>query len=107
MKTARVGPNAFSIDFETEEELREEHRTNLSQHGLRLPVPERPALFSPAEVTLRGATSWVLLAVALNYWTSFRTACWAWLDCCKAAMPVDCNTLYWVMLATVLPMSAF
>ena len=54
MKTARVGPNAFSIDFETEEELREEHRTNLSQHGLRLPVPERPALFSPAEVTLRG-----------------------------------------------------
>jgi hypothetical protein len=56
VKAARVGPNAFTIEFETETELREEHRTNLSQGGLRLPVPDRPALFTPAEVTLRGPT---------------------------------------------------
>ena len=54
-----------------------------------------------------GATSCITFHFACNYWTSFNTACWAWLDCCRAAMPVDCNTLYWVMLATVLPMSAF
>lgn len=54
MKAARAGPNAFTIEFESEEELREEHRTNLSQRGLRLPVGERPALFTAADVTLRG-----------------------------------------------------
>ena len=54
MKAARTGPGAFTVDFESEEELREEHRTNLSQGGLRLPVTDRPALFSAAHVTLRG-----------------------------------------------------
>ena len=41
------------------------------------------------------------------YWSSFSTACCAWLACCNAAIPVDCSTLYWVIFATVLPMSAF
>lgn len=54
MKAARTGPNAFTLEFESEDELREEHRANLSQGGLRLPVADRPALFSPAELTLRG-----------------------------------------------------
>jgi len=54
-----------------------------------------------------GSTSCITFHFALSYWTSFKTACWAWLDCCRAAMPVDCSTLYCVMLATVLPMSAF
>lgn len=54
MKAARTGPNAFTVEFEGEEELREEHRTSLSQGGLRLPLADRPALFSAAEVTLRG-----------------------------------------------------
>ena len=45
VKAARTGPNAFTLEFENEEELRAEHRTNLAQRGLRLPVPERPALF--------------------------------------------------------------
>ena len=54
MKAARTGPNAFTLEFESEAELREEHRANLSQGGLRLPVADRPALFSPAELTLRG-----------------------------------------------------
>ena len=55
----------------------------------------------------RGATSPVALFAGLTYWTSFNTACWAWLACCRAAIPVDSRTLYWVMLATVVPMSAF
>lgn len=42
-----------------------------------------------------------------NYCSSFRTACCAWLDCDSAAMPVCCRTLYCVIVATVLPMSAF
>ena len=54
MKVARTGPNAFTVEFDAEDELREEYRRNLSQGGLRLPVADRPALFSPAEVTLRG-----------------------------------------------------
>ena len=54
VKAARTGPNTFTVEFDGEEELREEHRTNLSQGGLRLPVADRPALFSPVEVTLRG-----------------------------------------------------
>lgn len=54
MKAERTGPNAFTVAFDGEDELREEHRTNLSKGGLRLPVAERPALFSVAEVTLRG-----------------------------------------------------
>ena len=54
MKAARTGPNAFTLEFESEDELREEHGANLSKGGLRLPVPDRPALFSPAEVRLRG-----------------------------------------------------
>ena len=54
MKAARTGPNAFTLEFESEAELREEHRANLSQGGLRLPVADRPPLFSPAELTLRG-----------------------------------------------------
>jgi hypothetical protein len=56
VKASRTGPNAFTLEFESEEELREEHRANLSQRGLRLLITaaDRPALFSPAEVTLRG-----------------------------------------------------
>lgn len=50
----RTGPNAFTLEFESEDELREEHRSNLSKGGLRLPVADRPALFSSAELTLRG-----------------------------------------------------
>ena len=60
-----------------------------------------------AEVEPCGATSRVALLAGLTYWTSFNTACWAWFACCRAAIPVDSRTLYWVMLATVVPMSAF
>jgi hypothetical protein len=54
VKAARTGPQAFLLEFESEEELREEHRTNFSNGGLRLPIAEKPALFSTVEITLRG-----------------------------------------------------
>ena len=40
--------------FESEEELREEHRVNLSNGGLRVPAAEPLAPFTKVEVTLRG-----------------------------------------------------
>lgn len=41
-------------NFETEEELREEHRVNLSNGGLRVPTTERAPLHTPVQVVLRG-----------------------------------------------------
>lgn len=40
--------------FETEEELREEHRVNLANGGLRVPAAEAVPLHTKVEVTLRG-----------------------------------------------------
>lgn len=40
--------------FETEDELREEHRVNLANGGLRIPTEERIAPHTPLEITLRG-----------------------------------------------------
>jgi hypothetical protein len=40
--------------FASEEELREEHRVNLSQGALRLPTDEKIALYTKLTVTLRG-----------------------------------------------------
>jgi hypothetical protein len=54
MKVVWTGSAAFTVEFESEQELREEHRTNLSMGGLRLPVDEKPALFSAVAVSLRG-----------------------------------------------------
>jgi len=54
MKAARTGPGRYLVEFETEEELREEHQTSLAHGGLRLPAVEKPALFSKVEVVLRG-----------------------------------------------------
>lgn len=50
----QTGPQAFSIAFETEEELRQEHRANLSVGGVRLPTTETLPLHSSVVVTLRG-----------------------------------------------------
>ena len=54
MKGTRTGPRAFTVEFESEEELREEHRTNLAMRGLRLPTDDKPPLFSPVDVVLKG-----------------------------------------------------
>jgi hypothetical protein len=54
MRATRTGPRAFTVEFESEEDLREEYRANLAMGGLRLPTSERPALFSPVAVALKG-----------------------------------------------------
>ncbi|HQR46318.1 MAG TPA: hypothetical protein PLB02_05070 [Thermoanaerobaculia bacterium] len=54
MRAARTEAGKYLLEFESEEELRAEHRTGLAHGGLRLPVAEKPPLFSKVEVLLRG-----------------------------------------------------
>jgi hypothetical protein len=54
MQVTRTSPDAFTVAFESEEELREEHRANLSLGGFLLPTADRPPLHALLEVTLRG-----------------------------------------------------
>ena len=54
MIVTRTGTNAFSAEFESEEELREEHRVNLSAGGLRLPTDEQAAPHTALTVALQG-----------------------------------------------------
>ncbi|MBK9090985.1 MAG: hypothetical protein IPL90_18880 [Holophagales bacterium] len=53
MKIVRTGPLAFTVAFESEEELAAEARTNLSAGGLRLPTAEKLAIFSRLSLVLR------------------------------------------------------
>ena len=52
MRTVRTGPLAFTVEFESEEELAAEERTNLSAGGLRLPTVEKLAIFSRLSLVL-------------------------------------------------------
>lgn len=54
MKVQRTAEAVFVAEFESEEELREEHRLNLSQGALRLVTAEKVALHVTLLVTLRG-----------------------------------------------------
>jgi len=54
MKVERTAAAAFTASFESEEELRAEHRTNLSFGALRLGTAEKIATDTPLLVTLRG-----------------------------------------------------
>jgi hypothetical protein len=54
MNVTRTASAAFTVQFENEDELREEHRANLSMGGLRLPTTEAVALNATLLVTLRG-----------------------------------------------------
>lgn len=54
MKVTRTTSAAFTAEFESEEELREEHRTNLSFGALRLPTEEKAPPDALLLVTLRG-----------------------------------------------------
>lgn len=54
MRVTRTASAAFTAELESEEELREEHRLNLSQGGLRLVTTESVALHATLLVTLRG-----------------------------------------------------
>ncbi|MFZ2490786.1 MAG: hypothetical protein WA208_04800 [Thermoanaerobaculia bacterium] len=54
MKVQRPASDAFTAEFESEQELRDEHRTNLSFGALRLPTRESAASDQLLRVTLRG-----------------------------------------------------
>lgn len=54
MRITRTASAAFTAEFESEDELREEYRTNLSQGGLRMPTGETAAMHTTLLVTLRG-----------------------------------------------------
>jgi hypothetical protein len=54
MKVERTSDAAFTAEFENEQELREEHRLNLSQGALRLPTSETVPLHATLLITLRG-----------------------------------------------------
>ena len=53
MRTVRTGPQAFTVEFESEEELAAEAQANLSAGGLRLPTKEQPAIFSRLSLLVR------------------------------------------------------
>ena len=54
MIVSRTDAAAFTAEFESEEELREEQRTNLSVGGLQLRTAEKVAPQSALTITLRG-----------------------------------------------------
>jgi hypothetical protein len=54
MNVQRTAAAAFNIEFENEQELRDEHRANLSFGALRLLTTESVALNTALMVTLRG-----------------------------------------------------
>lgn len=54
MKVQRTGPTAFTAEFESEAEVREEHRVNLSFGALSLPTEESAAADAVVALTLRG-----------------------------------------------------
>jgi hypothetical protein len=54
MIVTRTGVAAFTVEFESEEELREEQRTNLSVGGLRLITSETVAPQTAVTIALRG-----------------------------------------------------
>src|SRR5712691_3038592 len=54
MIVTRTANAAFTAEFETEQELRDEHRSNLSVGGLRLPTAETIPPNTVLIVTLRG-----------------------------------------------------
>jgi hypothetical protein len=54
MNVTRTSSAAFTVEFESEDELRDEHRVNLSMGGLRLATAETVALDAVLLVTLRG-----------------------------------------------------
>jgi PilZ domain len=54
MRVIRTAPGAFTVEFESEDEVREEHRANLSMGGLRLVTTETAPMNSMVQVTLKG-----------------------------------------------------
>src|SRR5262245_8287440 len=55
MKVSKTAPNAFTLEFETQDELRAEYQSNLASGGLRLETTEKLANFAALALTLRCA----------------------------------------------------
>ena len=64
MRVERTASAAFTAEFESEAELREEHRTNLAMGALRLPTSEAVALNALLLVTLRGPSGAAIVVKA-------------------------------------------
>ncbi|MHB0969082.1 MAG: hypothetical protein ACYC7A_14420 [Thermoanaerobaculia bacterium] len=54
MNVTRKAPNEFVLEFDDEQEVREEHRINLAHGALRLPTAEVVPLYTTLAITLRG-----------------------------------------------------
>ncbi len=54
MRVERTGDGSFTAVLESEQELRDEHRQNLSHGALRLVTSEAVPLYAVVDVTLRG-----------------------------------------------------
>ena len=54
MNVSRTAAAAFTVEFQSEQELMDEHRANLAHGGLRLPTSETVAPQTMLLVTLRG-----------------------------------------------------
>lgn len=54
MRVERLADTVFAVQFESEAELREEHRLNLSQGALRLATEATVPLYATLRITLRG-----------------------------------------------------
>lgn len=54
MNVARTDTAAFTLEFESEQEVRNEHLANLAHGALRLPTTETVALYTRMMITLRG-----------------------------------------------------
>lgn len=54
MRVERIGDGAFIATFESEEEVRDEHRVNLTHGALRLPTSEKLPLHTKLRVNLQG-----------------------------------------------------
>lgn len=54
MIATRTAPASFVLEFESEEEVRNEHAANIAHGALRLPTGEKVALYTSLAVTLRG-----------------------------------------------------
>jgi hypothetical protein len=65
MIVTRTADAAFTVQFESEEELRNEHRTNLSAGGLRIPTLETVRPNTHLVVTIRGPWGTDVVAKAM------------------------------------------
>lgn len=54
MNVTRMAPNEFALEFDDEQEVREEHRINLAHGALRLPTADVVPLYTTLAITLRG-----------------------------------------------------